>query len=86
MLRPFIASVLAAATILLCAYGWLAMSTPAHAAECVTASWYGPESGNRTANGEHFDGSSMTAAHRSLPFGTKLRVTYRGQERRSADQ
>lgn len=42
------------------------------------ASWYGTESGSRTANGEAFDGSSMTAAHKSLPFGTKLRVTYRG--------
>lgn len=29
-----------------------------------------------TANGEHFDGSGMTAAHKTLPFGTKLRVTY----------
>lgn len=45
-------------------------------ADCGIASWYGPESGNRTANGEPFDGSSMTAAHRTLSFGTKLRVTY----------
>jgi len=49
------------------------------AAECGLASWYGSESGNRTANGEHFDGSSLTAAHRSLPFGTKLKVTFQGK-------
>nr|WP_245429745.1 septal ring lytic transglycosylase RlpA family protein [Microvirga subterranea] len=40
-----------------------------------TASWYGPGfHGRRTASGERFDSSDMTAAHRSLPFGTKLRV------------
>lgn len=54
-------------------------SPPVHACEQMVASHYGSESGSRTANGEHFDGSSMTAAHRSLPFGTKLRVTYRGK-------
>ncbi|HTJ56690.1 MAG TPA: septal ring lytic transglycosylase RlpA family protein [Devosiaceae bacterium] len=42
--------------------------------QCGIASWYGSESGHRTADGEHFDGSSMTAAHRSLPFGTMVRV------------
>jgi rare lipoprotein A len=31
--------------------------------------------GRRTANGETFDGGELTAAHRTLPFGTKLRVT-----------
>lgn len=40
------------------------------------ATWYGPElSGNRTANGEMFNPSALTAAHRSLPFGTQVRVT-----------
>lgn len=48
-------------------------------ASCGLASWYGTESGNRTANGEPFNGQSMTAAHRTLPFGTKLRVTYQGR-------
>lgn len=38
-----------------------------------TASWYGH--GRRTANGEHFRPGGMTAAHRSLPFGTHVRVT-----------
>lgn len=40
------------------------------------ASYYGDaHAGNRTASGERFDPNGMTAAHRSLPFGTKLRVT-----------
>jgi rare lipoprotein A len=44
--------------------------------------WYGAESGNRTASGERFDGAGMTAAHRSLPFGTMLRVTDQATGRR----
>jgi rare lipoprotein A len=40
------------------------------------ASWYGPGFyGNRTANGEVFRRGTLTAAHRTLPFGTKVRVT-----------
>lgn len=40
------------------------------------ASWYGENHhGKTTANGEAFDMNSMTAAHRSLPFGTVVRVT-----------
>jgi rare lipoprotein A len=40
-----------------------------------TASWYASASGAKTANGERFDPNSLTAAHRNLPFGTKVRVT-----------
>jgi rare lipoprotein A len=40
------------------------------------ASFYGNESGSRTASGQRFNQEAMTAAHRSLPFGTKLRVTH----------
>ena len=40
------------------------------------ASFYGNESGHRTASGQRFNQEAMTAAHRSLPFGTKLRVTH----------
>jgi peptidoglycan lytic transglycosylase len=40
------------------------------------ASYYGSESGSRTASGQHFNQNAMTAAHRSLPFGTKLKVTH----------
>jgi rare lipoprotein A len=43
------------------------------------ASYYGNESGNRTASGQRMNASAMTAAHRSLPFGTKLRVTHGGR-------
>lgn len=43
------------------------------------ASYYGNESGSRTASGARFNQNAMTAAHRSLPFGTKLRVTHGGQ-------
>jgi rare lipoprotein A len=40
-----------------------------------TASWYGPGfHGRKTASGERFNSYDMTAAHRSLPFGTRLRV------------
>lgn len=40
------------------------------------ASFYGSaHHGRRTASGEVFDAKSLTAAHRSLPFGTKVRVT-----------
>ena len=42
------------------------------------ASYYGNESGSRTASGQRFNQNAMTAAHRSLPFGTKLRVTHGG--------
>lgn len=40
------------------------------------ASYYGSEfNGRKTANGEIYDETAMTAAHRTLPFGTVLRVT-----------
>ena len=40
------------------------------------ASWYGPGFyGNRTANGELYYGDQLTTAHKSLPFGTRVRVT-----------
>jgi rare lipoprotein A len=39
------------------------------------ASWYGPGfHGRKTASGERFNANAMTAAHRSLPFGTRVRV------------
>jgi rare lipoprotein A len=40
------------------------------------ASWYGYDgSGNKTASGERYNPEGLTAAHRSLPMGTKIRVT-----------
>ncbi|WP_439113066.1 septal ring lytic transglycosylase RlpA family protein [Hydrogenophaga sp.] len=39
------------------------------------ASWYGPRfHGRRTASGERFDMHALTAAHKTLPFGTRVRV------------
>jgi len=44
----------------------------------VISSWYGPNfHGNLTANGERFNQHALTAAHRSLPFGTRLRVCFK---------
>jgi rare lipoprotein A len=40
------------------------------------ASFYGNESGSKTASGQRFNQNALTCAHRSLPFGTKLRVTH----------
>ena len=40
------------------------------------ASFYGNESGSRTASGQRFNQNALTCAHRSLPFGTRLRVTH----------
>jgi rare lipoprotein A len=54
------------------------------AAHAETASYYGFESGRHTASGERFDPNAMTAAHRTLPFGTLVRVTYPGRSSKAA--
>lgn len=47
----------------------------AAADQCGGASWYGPGfHGKVAASGQRFDQNAMTAAHRTLPFGTKVRV------------
>lgn len=44
--------------------------------ETGTASWYGPGfHGKKTASGERYNQNAFTAAHKTLPFGTKLKVT-----------
>lgn len=43
------------------------------AAQCGKASWYS-HAGNRTASGEMANPDGLSAAHRSLPFGTKVKV------------
>ena len=46
------------------------------AAQAEIATYYGKEfAGHRTASGERFNPGAMTAAHRSLRFGTRVRVT-----------
>lgn len=64
--------------------GALTLSVTAFANEAdaapATASWYGPGfGGNLTASGEVFDPYGYTAAHKTLPLGTELQVTYQGQ-------
>jgi rare lipoprotein A len=50
--------------------------------ETGTASFYGPAyHGRRTAGGTRFDQMALTAAHRWLPFGTRVRVTLAGTSR-----
>jgi rare lipoprotein A len=60
----------------LCVYGVAAMAlgVPMEAAlaQCGTASWY--HEGARTANGERYRPDGISAAHRSLPFGTRVQV------------
>ena len=67
--RPALAGI--AATVLLSLAG-----TSIANAQCGKASWYGPGfHGRSTASGERFNQKSLTAAHKSLPFGTRLKVT-----------
>ena len=57
----------------------LALSTSASASGSMLTSWYGPGfHGRLTANGEVYDQMGLTAAHKTLPFGTRLRVCYQG--------
>src|SRR3954466_3401849 len=66
-----------AAVVLGCTLG--AVSAAAEETQPIqtgAASWYGPGfHGKRTANGERFNTNALTAAHKTLPFGTQLRVT-----------
>lgn len=70
--RPCLLSALAALSI-------LTVGTEVKAAsgqQAGVASWYGPGfHGRKTANGERFDMNALTAAHRTLPLGTQVRVT-----------
>lgn len=47
-------------------------STGTASAQCGAASWYALTS--KTASGERMNPAAMTAAHRSLPFGTRIKV------------
>lgn len=55
---------------------FLLLLTPVQAfASCGTASWYGQKfHGRKTASGERFNKNDMTAAHRTLPFGSIVNV------------
>jgi rare lipoprotein A len=52
---------------------FFALSTGGALAQCGSASWYALYS--KTASGERMNPAELTAAHRTLPFGTKLKVT-----------
>ena len=70
MLKRIISSVFIAAAC---------FNTSASSAGTMLASWYGPYfHGRLTANGEIYNMYGITAAHKTLPFGTKLRVCYQG--------
>jgi len=43
------------------------------------ASYYGYEAGRHTASGQRFNANGLTAAHRTLPFGTRVKVTHAGR-------
>ena len=63
--------------LLICAFS--AFADRAEAEE-VLASWYGPDLyGLPTASGESYDAYGYTAAHKTLPLGTKLVVSYKGR-------
>ena len=64
------ATVVGCVVLLLFASGWVGAGQ-------MVASWYGPGfEGATTASGEPFDPNDYTAAHRKLPFETRLIVTY----------
>lgn len=55
---------------------WLLLLSIASAGDLWTTSWYGEWfRGKPTASGEPFNPDAMTAAHKTLPFGTMLTVT-----------
>lgn len=52
------------------------LATPAAAQNVWHTSYYGSElAGRKTASGERFNPGALTAAHRTLPFGTQLKLT-----------
>ena len=71
--KQVLKSILLSASI---ALGALAPAAVEAGSSCGTASFYGPGfHGNLTASGERFNSQAMTAAHRSLPFGSRVKVT-----------
>jgi rare lipoprotein A len=59
----------------------LATSLAKAEAQSGIASIYSTESGSRTASGARLNPGALTAAHRSLPFGSKVRITNHGNGR-----
>lgn len=67
MNAPFLLLILGVTSVLTQAH------PPAEFHQSGVASWYGPECG-RTASGEKYNYHALTAAHRTLPFGTMVEV------------
>jgi rare lipoprotein A len=68
--------VLVALGVTLCTSGVARADFVSVPRKTVMASWYGPGfTGRRTASGDRFDPRALTCAHKTLPLGTKLRVT-----------
>jgi rare lipoprotein A len=66
--------------VVLIACAFLALGADRAEAKVGLASWYGPGfAGQPTASGETFDPRAYTAAHKKLPFGTSLVVSYKGR-------
>ena len=63
----------AAGAVALAGAFFVAAFTAPASAQCGNASWYALYS--QTASGEQMNPAELTAAHRTLPFGTKLKVT-----------
>src|ERR1043165_9150614 len=65
-----------------CALFHGASPAPPGSVQVGVASWYGDEfQGGRTASGERFDAGELSAAHPTLPLGTRARVTNLGNGR-----
>lgn len=65
--------------VVVLAAGLLVFGSDRAEADTALASWYGPGfDGLPTANGEHFDAYGNTVAHKTLPLGTELLVSYGG--------
>ena len=63
----------------LAAVAMLSLGTSVQAGGSMLSSWYGSYfHGRTTANGETYNMYGHTAAHKTLPFGTQLRVCYQG--------
>jgi rare lipoprotein A len=55
---------------------WVYAETPKDVEEGDASYYAASLHGNKTASGDAYDKAAMTAAHRTLPFGTKVKVTY----------
>jgi rare lipoprotein A len=73
--------VLVAVAIAVSQFSPLHLAPASAADQSGVASVYSTESGNGTASGQKLNPGALTAAHRSLPFGTKVRVTNKNNGR-----